>query len=170
MLDSGAGVQAMLDAIKKTIMAAQQNQLQQAQALWSSPENPAMVQHASAALAAKAKNRPEPPVPPMPPPPPFDPLTIARSSVPVTDSDFHSDEAKACQYWLSDDECATELDVDDMGEEPPNVSGVLNVQLHRLEHLLKEPPPPPMLPAPPTKGPQPAVGSPPKIEPMPAGA
>lgn len=171
LLDTpGTGVQTMLDAIKKAIMAAQQNQIAQAQALWNSPENPAMVAHAAAALAAKAQNLPEPPVPPMPPPPPFDPLSIARSSVPVTDSDFHSDEAKACQYWLSDDECATELDVDDMGDEPPNVPGVLNVQLHRLEHLLKEPPPPPMLPAPPTKGPQPAVGSPPKIEPMPAGA
>jgi hypothetical protein len=167
----GTGVQTMLDAIKKAILAAEQNQLQQAQALWSSPQNPAMIQHAAQALAAKAQNLPEPPVPPMPPGfgPQFDPLTIARSSVPVTDSDFHSDEAKACQYWLSDDECATELDVDDMGEDPPNVPGVLNVQLHRLEHLLKEPPPP-QLPAPPTKGPQPAVGSPPKIEPLPAGA
>jgi len=75
----------------------------------------------------------------------------------------------AVQYWLSGDECATELDVDDMGEDPPNVPGVLNVQLHRLEHLLKEPPPP-QLPAPPMKGPQPAVGSPPKMEPMPQGA
>lgn len=170
LLDSGAGVQAMLDAIKKAVVAAQQNQLRQAQALWNSPENPAMVQHASAALAAKAQGLPEPLVPPMPPPPPFDPLSIARSSVPVTDSDFHPEEASACQYWFSEDECAAELDVDDMGEEPPNVPGVLNVQLHRLEHLLKEPPPPPALPAPPTKGPQPPVGSPPKIEPMPAGA
>ncbi len=169
LLDSGAGVQAMLDAVKKAILTAQQNQLQQAQTLWNSKENPAMIAHASAALAAKAQNLPEPPVPLMPPPPPFDPLTIARSSVPVNDSDFHSDEAMAVQYWLSGDECATELDVDDMGEEPPNVPGVLNVQLHRLEHLLKEPPPP-ALPAPPMKGPQPAVGSPPKMEPMPAGA
>lgn len=169
LLQSGAGVQTMLDAIKKAILAAQQNQIARAQALWNSPNNPAMVQHAAATLAAKAQNLPEPPVPQMPPPPPFDPLTIARSFVPVNDSDFHSEEAMSCQYWLSDDECATELDVDDMGEEPPNVAGVLNVALHRLEHLLKEPPPP-ALPAPPMKGPQPAVGSPPKVEPMPAGA
>ncbi len=169
LLDSGAGVQAMLDAVKQAILTAQQGQLQQAQAAWNSPQNPAMIAHAAAALAAKAQNLPEPPVPPMPPPPPFDPLTIARSSVPVNDSDFHQDEAMSVQYWLSGDECATELDVDDMGEEPPNVPGVLNVQLHRLEHLLKEPPPP-QLPAPPMKGPQPAVGSPPKMEPMPAGA
>lgn len=170
LLDTpGTSVQTMLDAIKKAIAAAQQNQLKIAQALWNSPDNPAMMSHASAALAAKAQNLPEPPVPAMPPLPPFDPLSIARSSVPVTDSDFHSDEAKACQYWLSDDECATELDVDDMGEEPPNVAGVLNVQLHRLEHLMKEPPPPPM-PAVPTKGPQPAIGSMAKMEALPAGA
>lgn len=169
LLDSGAGVQAMLDAIKKAILQAEQNQIAQAQALWNSPENPAMVEHAKLAIVAKARNLPEPMVPPMPPPPPFDPLTIARSSVPVNDADFHSDEAMSCQYWLSGDECATELDVDDMGEEPPNVPGVLNVALHRLEHILKEPPPP-QLPAPPMKGPQPAVGSPPKMEPIPAGA
>jgi hypothetical protein len=171
LLDTpGTGVQTMLDAVRQSVLAAQKAHIQQAQAAWASPENPAMVDHAAAALAAKAQGLPEPPVPPMPPDfaPPFDPLSIARSSVPVNDSDFHSDEALACQYWLSGDECATELDVDDMGEEPPNVPGVLNVQLHRLEHLLKEPPPP-QLPAPPTKGPQPAVGSPPKLEPLPAG-
>lgn len=169
LLASGAGVQAMTDAIKQAVMAAEKNQIAQAQAAWNSRENPAMIQHAAVALAAKAQNLPEPPVPPMPAPPPFDPLTIARSSVPVNDADFHSDEAMSCQYWLSDDECATELDVDDMGQEPPNVAGVLNVVLHRLEHLLKEPPAP-ALPPPPMKGPQPAVGSPPKMEPMPAGA
>lgn len=168
LLDGGAGVQAMMDAIKQAILAAQQNQIAKAQALWNSTNNPAMVQHATVALAAKAHNLPEPPVPQMPTPPPFDPLTIARSSVPVNDSDFHSDEAMSCQYWLSDDECATELDVDDMGEEPPNVAGVLNVALHRLEHILKDPPPP--MPPPPTKGPQPTVGSPSKVEPIPAGA
>ena len=169
LLASGAGVQAMTDAIKKAVVTAQQNQIAQAQAMWNSPQNPAMIQHAAQSLAAKAQNLPEPPVPQMPPPPPFDPLTIARSSVPVNDADFHSDEAMAVQYWLSGDECATELDVDDMGEEPPNVPGVLNAVLHRLEHLLKEPPPP-ALPAPPMKGPQPAVGSPPKQDPIPAGA
>src|ERR1035438_8587458 len=41
LLNSGAGVQAMLDAVKKAVVAAQQNQIQQAQALWNSPHNPA---------------------------------------------------------------------------------------------------------------------------------
>lgn len=168
MLAGGAGVQAMLDAIKDAIQKAQAMQLQAAQAAWNSPQNPAMVQHAAAAIAARATGQVETPVPPMPPPPPFDPFTIARSSVRVIDSDFHEHEAPACKDWLSGDECWAQKTIGrptDDGGVSVNIAGVLNVELHWMEHVIKQP-----ISAPPVSGPLPPVGSPPKPPPPPPGA
>lgn len=157
MMDSGAGVQTILDAIKQAVAAAQANAAQQA-----------MVEDAAQQLAAQATGKPAaPPTQPQQ----IDPSTIARSSVRVWDSDFHTYEANMCRDWLSGDECAAEQTIgrasaipEDKGALRPNISGILNVALHRLEHLQKA-----ALEPPPITGPLPAVGSAPKLPPAQPG-
>lgn len=122
MLQEGAGIPAIMDAIKG---AAQQMEQQQ------------QIAHAASVIVAQAESEPVPP-----PPMPIDPATIARSSVPVWESDYHIWEAKKCQDWLSSDERHTEETIgrpsaapEDMGQPRPNMAGILNVMLHWLEHL-----------------------------------
>lgn len=175
---TGAGVQAMVDAIKAKVKAAvsdAQNQLAQQAAITNQT---AQTQHAGETLVAHAAGQQETPAPPIMPPPQLDPdqiyqiaISVARSSVPVWDSDYHQFHANKCQDVLNDNEwIAAELIVGRTSPDPnakgasvPNVAGVLNVVLHRLEHLLKAP----TQPAPPS-GPLPTVGSPPKQLPQPA--
>jgi hypothetical protein len=150
MLAQGAGVPAIMTAIKT--LAAQGAAMAQE----------AMVAHAAATIAAQASGQAPPPTPA-----PFDPSTIARSSVPVWESDYHVWEAKKCRDWLSSDERNTEEtigspDPELNGENKPNIAGILNVLLHMKEHdaaaLLENPPisgplpAPNMAPAPPPPG------------------
>jgi hypothetical protein len=146
MLALGAGVQDIIDAIKQTVQQAEQMQEQ------------AMVAHAAQSMAAKASGQPEPPAPA-----PFDPTTLARSSVRVWDSDYHVWESKKCRDWLSSDDRNTEETIGREGpdgEVKPNISGILNVVLHKLEHDAKA-----ALEAPPVSGPLPA----PNVKPLPGG-
>ena len=135
MLQQGAGVPAILNAIKGAL--AQQEQAQQ-------------TAHAAQVIAATTQGGTPPPAPM-----PVDPATIARSSVPVWESDYHVWEAKKCRDWLSSDECNTELAIgrpapgDSMPV--PNIAGILNVMLHMKEHDAYA-----AMEAPPISGPLPA--------------
>jgi regulator of replication initiation timing len=138
MMAEGAGVQSILDAIKTQAAEAEQQQ---------------QIQQAAQTIAATAQGTAPPP-----PPTPVDPTTLARSSVPVWDSDYHIWEAKKCRDWLSSDERNTEetigrpsADPADQGALKPNIAGILNVVLHKLEHDAKA-----ALEAPPISGPLPA--------------
>ena len=98
LLDGGAGVQTIIDAIIKKVQAAQQQILQAVE-----------IQDAGAKLAASEAGINEPPKPPAPQSSPSEILaSIAKSSIAVRNSDFHTYEAASCQDWLSSDECAPE--------------------------------------------------------------
>lgn len=170
-----ADVQTILDAIKSKVKAAvsqAQSQLAQQSAITNQA---AQNKHAGETLALHAAGQQETAAPPIAPPPQLDPdqiyaiaASVARSSVPVWDSDFHTYHANKCQDVLNDAEWRmAELIVGradpQTGQMVPNVAGVLNVQLHRLQHMLKAP-----AQAPPPSGPLPTVGSPPKQLPAPA--
>lgn len=157
LLDSGAGVQTILDAITDTIKQLQAEAMQAAE-----------IEDAGAKIAASEAGINEPPKPPAPPM--ADLLSkIAKSSVPVRNSDFQAFEAAACQNWLSSDECSDEETIGRAetpdGEPVPNIAGVLNVTLHWMEHVSKVP----TQVAPPT-GALPPQGSPPKLPPGPSPA
>lgn len=124
MLQQGADVPSIMQMIKAITAAGQS--MEQAQ----------QSQHAAMVIAATATGGQAPP-----PPPPFDPTTIAKSSVPVWESDYHVWEAKKCRDWLSSDERNTEEtigrpspDPEDGGMNKPNIAGILNVLLHMKEH------------------------------------
>lgn len=124
MLQQGADVPSIMQMIKTLV--AQGQQMQQSE----------QTTHAASVMAATVSG-----VPPPPEPPPFDPTTIAKSSVPVWESDYHVWEAKKCRDWLSSDERNTEEtigrpspDPEDGGMNKPNIAGILNVLLHMKEH------------------------------------
>lgn len=159
LLRSGAPVPEIVAAIQAAV-AAQQQQYAQAQE----------IAKAGAQIASQVTGQQQAP-PPVPPPP--DPTKIAKSSIPIWPSDYNLWEANKCQDYLSSDECNTELTVGRPSPDPalegalvPNTAGVLNVFLHWAEHVAAIPNSP--MPAP--SGPLPAVGSPPKMAPMPAGS
>lgn len=151
---------AAIQAARNALMQNYQAQLQQQQ-----------IEHAGATIAAQASGGAPPPQPvPLPPP---DPSTIAKSSVPIWPSDYNLWEGNKCQDYLSSDQCNTELKIGRpspdpalMGEMIPNTAGVLNVLLHWEAHVSAIP----AAPMPPPSGALPAVGSPPKMAPMPAGS
>ena len=154
LLNGGAGVETVVDAITQKVQMIQAQTVQAAE-----------IQDAGSKIAAGEAGINEPPKPP--PPPVGDILAkIAKSSVPVRTSDFHPYEAAACQDWLSDDECYDEETIGHAetrdGVPIPNIAGVLNVTLHWMEHVAKIPTQPP-----PAAGPLPARGSPPKPPPGP---
>lgn len=143
---SGADVPTLMAAIKAMIAQGEANVQQQ------------MITNAAMGIAAQATGGAAPP-----PPAPFDPASVARSSVPVWESDYHVWEAKKCRDWLSSDERNTEETIgrpsanpEDMGANKPNVAGILNVVLHWQEHLAMA-----ALEAPPVSGPLPAQNMPP---------
>ena len=163
MLRTGQKVPDIIMAIQQArnaMMQTYQAQLQQQQ-----------IEHAGQTIAAQGLGTNAPP-PPVPPPPP-DPSTIAKSSVPIWPSDFHLYEATKCQDYLTSDQCNTELTIGKPSPDPalsgemvPNNAGVLNVFLHWAEHVAAIP----AAPMPALSGPLPAVGSPPKMAPQPAGS
>ena len=167
LLATGAGVQAMVDAIKAAHAAAQQQAQQQ---LVAGLQTKFEDEYAAQVLAAQAQGLPTPPKPAMPPMPDAPPVplsVVAQSSVPVRDSDYHVAEANASQNWLNSTECWNEETLGRaVGDGPPkpNIAGVLNWTLHWMEHLEKAPTQPP-----PQAGPLPPKGSPPKQLPPPAG-
>ena len=158
LLDTGAGVTTIMQAIMQKV---QTMQAQAAQAV--------EVQDAGAKIAASEAGINEPPKPAVAPPPPISEILaqIAKSSVSVRIFDVHIFEAAACADWLSGDECANEETVGNSegpdGEPVPNTAGVLNVTLHCFEHVVAKPIMPP-----PVTGALPPQGSPPKIPPGPA--
>lgn len=168
LMDSGAGVQTIIDAIVQKVQAAQAAAVAAQQAV--------EVQKAGTEIAA-SESSPQPtqqtpqPTPASQPPPPMGDIlaSIAKSSVAVRGSDFQTFEAAACQDWLSSDECYNEETMGNSetpdGESIPNTAGVLNVTLHWMEHIAKVPTQPP-----PMTGALPPQGSPPKLPPGPAGA
>jgi hypothetical protein len=175
LMTQGAGVQAMVDAIKGIIAQAQAQSAAQAQ---QESQAEFEKEYAAQVLAAQAQGLPTPPKPPMPPapiPPTPKLSTVAQSSVTVRDSDFHSFEGNKCRDWLSSTECWNEEtlgrpDPDNAGTSKPNIAGVLNVTLHWMEHVEKA-----AMEAPPTGGPSmtgplPPIGSPPKQPALAAGA
>ena len=125
MLDSGAQIADILDAIQQ----------QAAQAVQA-----AEVQRAGQAIATQAHDPGAPPPAPVQPP---DPEKIARPSIRVWPSDFHNFEAAKCKDWLSSDVCRREQDAG-------NIRGIFNVMLHMREHEMmaakEAPAPPPMMP------------------------
>lgn len=163
LMRSGAAVPdivAAIQAARNAMMAGYQAAMQQQQ-----------IEHAGATLAAQATGG-APPPPPVPLPPP-DPSKVAKSSVPIWPSDYSQWEASKCQDYLSSDQCNTELKIGRPSPDPalngemvPNTPGVLNVFLHWAEHVAAIPAAPMAAPS----GPLPAVGSPPKMAPMPAGS
>lgn len=146
LLQEGADVPTMMDQIKAAI--AQGQALVQEQ----------MVAQGAQMVAAQATGTAAPP-----PPQPFDPATVARSSVPVWESDYHVWEAKKCRDWLSSDDRNKEETIGrpspETNENVPNVAGILNVVLHMKEHDMYA-----AMQAPPMSGPLPA----PNINPAPA--
>lgn len=163
MLRTGQKVPDIIMAIQQarnTMMQAYQATLQRQQ-----------VEHAGELIVAEA-NKTAPTPDPIPPPPP-DPSMIAKSSVPIWPSDYHMWEAAKCQGFLTSDQCNTELTIGRPSPDPalngemvPNNAGVLNVFLHWSEHVAAIP----LSPAPPLSTPLPAVGSPPRMAPQPAGS
>jgi hypothetical protein len=160
-----AQIPDILKAIQAAIMAGQAQQQAAQQEL--------EIEHAAATVSATAQGGgAAPPPTAAPAAPPFDPLSVARSSVPVLPPDFHAWEAMKCQDWLSTPECRKELTIgrpqpgDESQEPQPNIAGVLNVILHWMEHTAAAPtqPPPPNGPltAPPPQG-----GAPPAAPPTP---
>lgn len=119
ILNDGGSIPDVIVAIKQ--VAAQANQQ-------------AMVKHAADVMVAQVKGQGAPPAPP-----PVDPSTLARSSVPVWESDYHVWEAKKCRDWLSSTERYNEETIgrasaDQGGQLVPNLRGILNVFLHMKEH------------------------------------
>lgn len=165
LLENGAGVETILDAIEAAIQQAQQLQQSQYQQQVQESE----VEYAAQVAAAALRGEPAPQKPPPPPPPPsFDPSTIARSAIRPARSDFQRAEANCCRDWLSSQAKHVELTVGrpsldpaDAGALRPNIAGILNVTLHWMEHMAKA-----AMEEPPPQGPLPASGSPPK--PLPA--
>jgi hypothetical protein len=138
LLQEGADIPTIQRAAKAALAQMQQSQ---------------QIDHAAQTIAAAAQQQPPPPMPA-----PIDPATIARSSVPVWESDYHVWEAKKCRDWLSSDEMNTELtigrpspDPADGGANKPNIAGILNVILHMKEHDAYA-----AMEAPPVSGPLPA--------------
>lgn len=163
MLRSGRSVPEIYAAIQqaRTQMVQQyESALQQQQS-----------QHAGQTIAAQATGTAAPPKPaPIPPP---DPSTIAKPSVPIWISDFHEHEAKKVQKYLTSSDCVSELTVGRPSPDPamsgemvPNIAGILNVLLHGEAHVNAIP----LTWMPGLMGPLPAVGSPPKMAPQPAGS
>jgi hypothetical protein len=152
MLQQGASIPAVLKAIGD--YAAKQMEIEEA----------------AQQIVSEVQNTGTPPKPQ-----PFDVSTIARSSVPVWPSDYHQWEAKKCRDWLSSNERHNEETIGrptvEIGEDidglQPNILGILNVVLHMMEHdraaAADIAPPPP-------SGPLPAIGSPPKVAPVPPGS
>ena len=159
LLDGGASVPTITDAIVEKIHQAQAATAQAAE-----------VQDAGAKIAASEAGINEPPKPAIAPPPSLKDILskIIKSSVPVRLFDVHIFEAAAGADWLSGDECANEETIGnsetDEGEPIPNTAGVLNVTVHIFEHVIAKPIiPPPMNQA------LPPQGSPPKLPPGPPG-
>lgn len=160
LLDSGAGVQTILDAITQKVQQAQAAALQAIE-----------VQDAGSKIAASEAGINEPPkAATAPPPPPVADILarIAKSSVPVRSSDFHPFEAASCQDWLSGDECYDEETIGNSespdGQPVANIAGVLNVTLHWMEHVAKAAASAPQAPPPAAPdGALPPRGSPPKL-------
>ena len=157
-----AGVQAIIEAIIQKVQFAMQAAAQQAE-----------IEDAGAKIAASEQGGNEPPkaaVAPAPPNPSAVLASIAKSSVPVRNSDFQPYEAAACQDWLSGDECYDEETIGhaetEDGQPIPNIAGVLNVTLHWMEHCSKIPPP--VAPPPPNGGALQPQGSAPKLPPLPS--
>lgn len=149
--------------------------IQQARAMMMQQYQVALQQqqseHAGQIIAAQATGAAAPPAP-VPPPPP-DPTTIAKPSVPIWASDFHEHEGKKTQKYLTSAECNTELTIGRSSPDPalkgemvPNTAGVLNVLLHGEAHVQAIP----LTWMPQLSGPLPAVGSPPRMAPQPAGS
>lgn len=163
LLDDGAGVQTIIDAIIQKVQAAQA-------ALAAMAQQQVEVAKAGQEIAA-GEGTPAA----TPPPPPSPAVTgdilakIAKSSVPVRISDVSMYEAAACQDWLSSDECYDEETLGRSetpdGEPIPNIAGILNVTLHWMEHTAKA-----MTQPPPMTGALPPQGSPPKLPPGPSTA
>ena len=123
--------------------------IDQAIQMGSALQQNAYTDHAADTLAASAQGQ-QPPQMPVP----FDPSSVARSSVSVLQSDFHPDEARKCQDWLSSSERFREETIGSDGK--PNLAGVLNVFLHWREHVAAG------APAMPPAGPLKPVGAPPQ--------
>lgn len=128
MLSSGSQVPDIIDAIGQLVQAGQQQQ---------------EIAAAASQIAGQAT----------PVQPPFNPDSIARSSVQVWKSDYHTYESKKCKDWLSSDARYSEekigrLSPDGSGDTKPNIAGILNVYLHMLKHDMyaAQEAPPPMAP------------------------
>ena len=158
LLDGGASVPTITDAI-----------FQKIQAIQAQTARAAEVQDAGAKIAASEAGINEPPKPAIAPPPELKDIlaSIIRSSVPVRLFDVHIYEAAAGADWLSGDECYNEETIGnsetDDGEPVPNTPGILNVTVHIFEHVIAKP----IIP-PPVGGALPPQGSPPKLPPGPA--
>jgi hypothetical protein len=84
------------------------------------------MQHAAATLTAQGTGGAVPP--------PIDPTSLLKTSVPVSELDYHEYEAKKCREWLSSEACWREI-------AEGNQAGIMNVTLHAKEHMKLAAPP-----------------------------